>query len=287
MTRTKFPAIDEKTIASTRDALHAYAQILGHCLKASRPKRKHWWHASLRPSLTGLATGIIRADIDFELTLDLHSNLLRARTASGDAYDESLKGQPVYQLADTVIDFLISTGAKRSLAADLQLDRDTVSHFEGYSEEQAKLIGRVFGDVAAAMAKFRAEIVEESSPIQLWPHHFDMSLLWLPGEKIPGQDPSNEEYSDKQMNFGFALGDEAIAEPYFYVTAYPLPEQFAEIKLPPGVRWESTAFSGALLTYETLLQNSDPEALLLDWWRLMLRAGKEFMLEQEVGGESK
>jgi hypothetical protein len=144
MIRTRFPAIDEEPIAPTRDALHAYAQILGQCQKASRPKRKHWWHASLRPSLSGMTTGIVHADIDFELTLDMRSNVLRARTASGEACDEPLKGQPVYQLADTVIDFLISTGAKRSLAADLQLDRDTASHFEGYSDEQANLIGRVF-----------------------------------------------------------------------------------------------------------------------------------------------
>lgn len=280
MTRKRFPAIDAEAIVGTRDALHAYAQILGHCLKASRPKRKHWWHASLRPSLTGLTTGIIHADIDFELMLDLRANLLRARTASGESYDEPISGQPICQLADTVLDFLISTGAKRSLSPDLQLDRDTASPFEGYSDEQASLIGRVFGDVAALLAEFQAEIAEESSPIQIWPHHFDMSLLWLPGEKIPGQDPSNEEYSDKQMNFGFVLGDESIPEPYFYVTAYPLPEPLARIELPLGVCWEATAFSGAMLTYKTLLQSSDPDMLLLDWWRLMLRAGHEFMLDQ-------
>ena len=281
MTRTRFPAIDDDAIADTRGALHAYAKVLGHCLKANRPKRKHWWHASLRPSLTGLTTGLIHADIDFELTLDFRNNLLRARTASGEAYDEPLKGQPVYQLADTVIDFLVSTGAKSSLAADLQLDRDTASQFDAYSDEQANLIGRVFGDVAAVLAEFRAEITEESSPIQVWPHHFDMSLLWLPGEKIPGQDPNNEEYSDKQMNYGFVLGDEGISEPYFYVSAYPLPEQLAGIELPPGVSWETTAFNGALLTYKTLLQSSDPQALLLDWWRVMLHAGHEFMLDKE------
>ncbi len=54
------------------------------------------------------------------------------------------------------------------------------------------------------------------------------------------------------------------------------------IDLPPGVSWETTAFNGALLTYKTLLQSSDPQALLLDWWRLMLHAGHEYMLDQET-----
>jgi hypothetical protein len=51
-------------------------------------------------------------------------------------------------------------------------------------------------DVAALMAEFEAEIAEESSPIQIWPHHFDMSLLWLPGEKIPGRNPNNKFRSE-------------------------------------------------------------------------------------------
>ena len=35
-----------------------------------------------------------------------------------------------------------------------------------------------------------------------------LAMIWLAGEKIPGQDPTDEEYSEKQMNFGFSLGDE-------------------------------------------------------------------------------
>ena len=44
---------------------------------------------------------------------------------------------------------------------------------------------------------------------------FDMTMTWLPGAKVPGQDVDNAEYADAQMGFGFTLGDETIAEPYF------------------------------------------------------------------------
>ena len=84
------------------------------------------------------------------------------------------------------------------------------------------LIGRAFSDVIASMVQFRAGFREESSPIQVWPHHFDLSMLWLPGEKIDGQDPADEEYSDKQMNFGFVLGDDSIPEPYFLRDGVPI-----------------------------------------------------------------
>ena len=127
------------------------------------------------------------------------------------------------------------------------------------------------------MAEFRAGIREETSPIQVWPHHFDLSMLWLPGEKIEGQDPDDEEYSDKQMNFGFTFGDEGIPEPYFYVTAYPLPDAFADMKLPAGTHWQTEGFNGAVLLYETLLQSSDPYGYLLSLWDGLLAKGRAEM----------
>ena len=112
----------------------------------------------------------------------------------------------------------------------------------------------------------------------LWPHHFDLAMMWLPGEKIPGQDPADEEQSDKQMNFGFTFGDGGIAEPYFYITAYPLPEAFPGLTLPAGTRWHTEGFSGAVLLYRDLLNSADPEAYLLDLWNTLLSAGREHML---------
>ena len=44
-------------------------------------------------------------------------------------------------------------------------------------------------------------------------HCFDLSMIWLPGETIPGQDPDDEENADKQMNSGFTLSDAGITEP--------------------------------------------------------------------------
>ena len=149
--------------------------------------------------------------------------------------------------------------------------------FVGYSADQAHSLGEALAAVSAAMNEFRAAISEETSPIQLWPHHFDLSMLWLPGQKIEGQDPDDEEHSDKQMNFGFTFGDQGIAEPYFYVTAYPLPDGFTELELPTGTYWQTEGFSGAVLAYKTLIQNSDPHGYLLELWTRLLTAGRRKM----------
>ena len=150
----------------------------------------------------------------------------------------------------------------------------------GYSAEIAAQLAAAWRAVGAAMEQFRAGIREETGPVQLWPHHFDLAMVWLPGEKIPGQDPDNEEYSDKQMNFGFTFGDEGIPEPYFYVTAYPLPDGFASLQLPAGSKWQTEGFSGVVLPYRSLIEGSDPTGYLLDLWAGLLSAGREQMLTE-------
>ena len=275
MTIVQFPELDANAIVATRDTLLGYSRILGDWLKACRPRRKHWWHASLRPSLAGLTTGVVNADVRFELELDLRDGLLAGRLAGGEELREPLVGQSSAALAAAVADFLVAAGMSDDLAATVS-DSDKVT--PGYSAELATLMADALAAVSSTLARFRAGIAEETSPIQLWPHHFDLSMLWLPGTKIPGQDPDDEEHSDQQMNFGFTFGDDGIPEPYFYVTAYPLPDNFPDLALPPGAHWKSEGFSGAVVRYHDLSAPADPEDYLLGLWDALLAAGRERML---------
>ena len=280
---SRLPELDFRTTSGTRDALHAYARVLGNLLKSCRPKRKHWWHASLRPSLAGLTTGVVNAGADFKLELNLRDNHLYGWTSDGAKIAEALRGQAASTLATRINTFLTTGGVdERHIPNASEYDG---AEFADYSKEHGANVGHTLSFVSAALANFRAGIREETSPIQLWPHHFDLSMLWLPGEKIPGQDPLDEEYSDKQVNFGFTFGDEGIPEPYFYVTAYPLPDGFAELPLPAGSRWQSEGFSGVVLPYQSLIENSDPNGYLLELWQGLLSAGREQMLTSTDTGQ--
>ena len=81
MSKDQFPLLNDAALPATRDALHGYARVLGNWLKSCRTQRKHWWHASLRPSLSGLSTGVVHAGVDFELELNMRDSLLAGRTA--------------------------------------------------------------------------------------------------------------------------------------------------------------------------------------------------------------
>jgi hypothetical protein len=276
MTSRGYPDLDPESIAVTRDALHGYSRILGDWSKSVQKKRKHWWHASLRPSLFGLTTGVLHAEIDFEIELNLREGQLQVRTSGGEAFTVPLTGQPASELVPQINDFLITAGiGDERVPASSHSDAQAA---DGYSADCARDLGRALNSVAAAMGSFRAGIREETSPIQLWPHHFDLSMLWLPGAKIMGQDPENEEYADKQMNFGFTFGDEGIPEPYFYITAYPLPEGFPKLPLPPGATWQTGGFGGVVLLYRSLLEDDSPGDYLVSLWNSLLTAGRQHML---------
>ena len=264
------PELDIDAIADTRDALHAWSRVMGDWLKSARVKRKHWWHASLRPSLSGLTTGVVHAGADFEIELDFCASQLRVRTLSGD-HAVALDGQSAASVASYLDKKLAALGVDAALAPGDKNRGD--ADFPRYSPTHAVDLQRSLAWVAAALERFRAGIREETSPIQVWPHHFDLSMIWLPGHKIPGQDPADEEYADKQMNFGFVFGDEAIGEPYFYVTAYPLPGNLPQLELPAGATWKSEGFNGAVLLYKDLIALSNPAASLQSLWSTLLAAG--------------
>ena len=281
MADKKFAALDPAALDSTRQAIHAYARVVGAWCKATRMKRKHWWHASLRPSLCGLATGVIRGGTDFEIELDLAGSRITAHTCTS-TVSERLRGQSSEQVASTIRNALLAGGVDEDFAPGRNEAAD--EEHRGYSVGQAGLIHRAIGSVSAALEDFRATIREETSPIQIWPHHFDLSMIWLPGHKVPDQDPADEEYADKQMNFGFVFGDESFPEPYFYVTAYPLPDALLKVALPAGATWKSEGFSGAVLLYKDLITMNDPAAYLQDLWSTLLAAGQAHLATDELRG---
>ena len=276
-----FPDIDPVAVAATRGALHDYATVLGAWLKACRPRRKHWWHASLRPSLTGLTTGVVHAGITFELELDLRASRLRARTPLGNEWTEALTGQSASDLAAGIRTCLTAEGIDLGCVPDAEFA--TTAH-EDYSTEQASRIAGAVNSVSGALGYFRAGLAEETSPIQLWPHHFDLSMLWFSGDKIPGEDPDDEEASDKQINFGLSFGDDSIDEPYLYITAYPAVDGFKRSDLPGGARWHDDAFRGVALTYRDLLASADRQQTLIELWTELLRVGRSELMRTNKTG---
>lgn len=273
-----FPPLPLASWRNTRDSLHTYVRLAGAIRRALMPPQKHWWHISLRTAACGLTTTPFPAGrMTCELLLDFTTHELSVASSRGHWWDISLEEQSSRDVYEAVL------AALEQIEVRLDLDgtpfrSETPNPYNAIAVEK---YWQALSQIDILLKQFRGELREETGPVQLWPHHFDLSLVWFSGRRLPGE--SRPEYADEQMAFGFSTGDESTGDAYFYVTAYPWQDALMETDLPPGARWQQDGWRGALLPYETVQQHKDPAAFLLSFWRDLQRAGAGLMLSQGSG----
>jgi hypothetical protein len=274
MSDNSFPPLALADWQPTRDTIATYAQVLGKIRRALTPRQKHWWHISLRGAATGLTTTPIPAgELTFELLLDFAAHKLVITTSRGEQWHQPLRGQSPATFCEETLAALASLGVEpeidRSLFSDATPGR--------YDPAAVRHYWQAASQIDAIFKQFKGELRQETSPVQLWPHHFDLAVVWFSGRLVPGVDPAEEENADEQMNFGFSTGDEGLPEPYFYITAYPLPDGLLDTPLPADASWHTSGFTGAVLKYESLVGADAPAEKLLDFLRTVQQAGARLM----------
>jgi len=271
----KLPALRFTDWKDTRDTLHLYTRIIGKIRGRCSPKSKHWWHITLSVSARGLTTTPFPiAGQNLELTLDLTTHRL--------ALDSSDGWSAALPLANRSAAGLCCWIRSALAAADIELEPDLLAAFDGeqtlpYDIEAVDRYRRVINRLDTAFKTFKGGLREETSPVQVFPHHLDLAMNWFSGRLVPGIDPADEESADEQMNFGFVTGDGSVPDAYFYATAYPAPEGWTDLTLPEGAYWHTVGWTGALLPYSTLAASDRPEAMLLDYLRTVQAHGKKLM----------
>jgi hypothetical protein len=265
---------------ATRDTVAGYARFVRGIRRENTPPQKHWWHVSLRTTVTGLSTTPIRATSStiYELEFDFTEHALHITTSEGVRRCIPLHGQAVSAFRDEVLETLLALGV--SVNCDKGQYNDATPGT--YDRNAVFTFWQNLIQIDNVLKEFSHNFIEETSPVQFWPHHFDLAVVWFSGRKVPGQDPSNPEWANEQMNFGFSTGDDSIPEPYFYATAYPEPAGWKESVLPAGAFWRSAGWSGAALPYQRLVEAEDGRSLLLDFLNTTQRAGAELMQERAL-----
>lgn len=274
MSTDKLPSLALEEWRPTRDAIHQYARLLGKIRAALTPRQKHWWHITLHAAATGLTTTPIPfSDRTFELLLDLVNHRLVAVSSDGANWTLPLHDQSIASVCENTL------AALSGMGINIDIDRSPFNNESPaiYDREAIARFWRAVPLIDSTLKKFKGTLREETSPVQVFPHHFDLSLNWFSGQLVPGEDPADEESADAQMNFGFSTGDDGIAEPYFYITAYPQPADFTAIKLPPPAVWHTESFSGAVLKYADLRQTSNPLDRLFRFLTAVQQAGSSLM----------
>ena len=275
----QFPPLVLTDWPLTRDTLHGYAEILGAVRGALSPSQKYSSHRSLLAAAAGLTTGPIPAGpVTGELLLDLAAHRLLITTSHGRVWQQRLRGQSQMAFFDEV------TGALSALGISTNLDRTQYASAAAgvYEVAAVERFWEALSQIDQVLKRFKGELRGETSAVQLWPHHLDLAVLWFSGRRVPGQENAKPAYADEQMNFGFSTGDGGIPEPYFYITAYPLPAALAATPVPPAAEWHTEGWSGAVLRYAQLVGASDAEERLLTFLRTYQTAGMALMKDSST-----
>lgn len=109
---------------------------------------------------------------------------------------------------------------------------------------------RSLSNEACALFLGHAQCHEE---IRIWPHHFDTGV-----------------YTDVKPNlglgFGFAMQDEMVGAPYFYLVGYPAQGAIDFNGMPEGIDWEwktGEEWNGAVFPISHLANKTDEERKVL------------------------
>ncbi len=237
---------------ATRDTLHLYSRVLGAVRRAHAPPHPRWWHASLRIRPRGIVMPTTpvpgHADAGFGMRLDLIEHRLIVEAADEEVASLDLReGASASTLGDRVVYTL------RGAGVDVAPDRDRYANETGatYDSKHAGVWLEAFRAAQRALDTVREHLDEERGPIQLWPHHFDLSFECFGTRRVTYVEDGDEREANSQIGFGFSPIPAAVGcpEPYFYVTPWPFDDALEQATLPGEAAWVTEGWQGALLPY--------------------------------------
>lgn len=275
-----FPPLPLATWRTTRDSLHICTQLMGRIRGALTPKQRHREHTSLSTTALGLTTTPMPLRLPtstrlftFELRLELLANALVLNTSRGEVWQRPLYDLSATQIYDETVAILNEIGIYPDIDHTLFSDNNS----KNYDAEDSERFWQILSQIDMIFKRFRSELSEKTSPVQFWPQHFDLAVTWFSGRIMPGVDSNHSDKAEEMLNFGFSTGDNNISEPYFYVTAHPLPANFLGTTLPTDAFWYNGEFQGAIMKYDVLTTAADPQEKLLHFLRTLQKIGASSM----------
>lgn len=246
--KIEYPDVDYRGEQETIESIHGYARLLGAIRGSMTPKQKDYWHISLRTGPLGLRTTPIPSPDGhtFELLLDLVSHSALVTTSQGYTWTLPIEGQPLKAFTESVLNELWKLGIKPEI--DMEKFQDGTERT--YNFQAASDLFRFYSIFDMALKEFKGTLSQETSPVQLWPHHMDIAFACF-------------AESGLLITCGFLPGDGSIEEPYFYITAYPEIDDTSAITLEGGAYWHTVDWQGIIYKYGDLKGYDSPREELL------------------------
>ncbi len=253
----------------TRQTLQWYSRVVGVVPRAHAEFHPKWWHISLKVKPDGLVTErmALPDEGDFWLKMDLRQHKVILFTTEGAFREFSMtKGLTATQFGDRVLAAVAELGLSGKYARG-KIESDEPREYDPAAAERF-LTALVNAD--RIFKEHRATLSGKVSPVQLWPHGFDLAFEWY-GTRVETYEENGEvqEYP-VQLNLGFYPGDLDHAA-YFYSNPWPFEGDILLGKaLPAGASWHTEGWQGTMLLYDELVGDTNAEARLREYaWTVL------------------
>lgn len=120
--------------------------------------------------------------------------------------------------------------------------------------DEFRELERYWSNAARILAEV-SRVTPGASPVQTWPHHFDIATLITLPSRGSGRAPT--------IGVGQSPGDDSYDEPYWYVGPYPYPEARDLPPLESDGHWHTSGWFGAALPASAYVAASDQRARVL------------------------
>jgi hypothetical protein len=268
--------------APTLATLHLASQMLGKLRVAHAPWVNHGWHATLRPTASGLAILPTAAGDGrtFALTLDLCRHGVALRVSDGGEDFLPFQSQTVAELHSGLTAMLDAHGLPSAFHGRPNEIPDAIRFADdhaprAYDRTSAGRLHEALARIVPVFERFRAGFRGKASPVHFFWGSFDLAVTRFSGREAPahpGGIPglpdriTREAYSHEVSSAGFWPGGAAAppgTEPLFYSYAYPEPAGFrdAEEDLEDAI-FDAT-LGEFVLPYAHVRESPAPERALL------------------------
>lgn len=241
----------------------AAARALAH-RAAQWPARAAWANLAAAPddSHTSLAwdpdmAALLGQPLDgarVGLRVAVHE-LVFATQSRCDAFP--LTGKPDAQVGEWLDGKLAAQGLEPASGTKLPYEMPTAFFAQAADETRRfPTLALWFAAAAELLEELRrkyARFKPGPGPVRCWPHDFDIAILVA----------LEEGDAARSIGIGLSPGDHHYAQPYLYLSPHPKPDTESLPALPPGGRWHTKDFFGAVATGTDLLALPDPRKGLM------------------------
>ena len=284
------PSLPLNVWESTKMTLHLYLQIAGKIKLTKMARKNHWWNITLFVNSQGISTQTIANGSDsFEIQFNFIHHKLEVFSSTGQSISFDLyDGLSVADFYNKLIDTLTKLEIKVKIVDrpyslpdehPITTPFNQLTEHYSYNKEYITRYWKIMLWVNNVFTNFSGRFYGKTCPVQIYWHHMDLAVTRFSGKKLPlpdGMSVQNKDaYSHEVINFGFWAGDENVPAPAFYSYTYPSPEGLQNTPLKPATAsWQvSNESPMALLMYDDIRNEADPEQLLLDFLESTYLAG--------------